>query len=67
MNHASTLMRDMEQSTATLRHNGTNDNVSKSEISAHFLNKAEEEIPMTTINIDCNAGDDQTNTITYSK
>ena len=45
--------------------NPTEDRVSKSNTSAHFLNKVEEEIPMTTINIDCTAGEDQT--ITYSK
>lgn len=44
-------MMDME--------NPTEDRASKSNISAHFLNKAEEEIPMTTINIDCNTGEEQ--------
>ena len=59
MNHVSTLMMDME--------NPTEDRVSKSNISAHFLNKAEEEIPLTTINIDCNTGEDQTIIVYDSK
>ena len=50
-------MMDMENPT---------EDPSRSNISAHFLNKAEEEIPMTTINIDCNTGEEQSLT-TYNK